>query len=402
MNCRFDTTGQRRSFTPVDNNFFTEYLPHANELQLKVYLYGLMLCFHPAIDEDLCNSLGVSEREAAEAFCHWQALGLVRIISESPLTVEYHTEPMTSRGGTADFKYGTLVKSLNTLTAPRQFGMSELAHVYDWIEVYGLDEGAVLELVAYCMEQKGRRVSINYMSKVAENWSDAGVRTAEAARNAIDSYRIKKHGATAVLRAWNRRRRPTEDEMALYDKWTKDWGFTDDAVLAALPRLTVSGTPNFVYLDELLDRLRSEKLTGKEAIELNDEQTRREKNFAKMLFDRAGKSEPATATQRAQIAMYLNDYKMPHELLFLAADLARGKNEPFGAMKIMLNDWHANHIETVGEAEAYLKEREEKRAAKRAPRGRMGAKAPYAQTAISDSEFDALFVDLDHDLPEEQ
>lgn len=400
MICRFDTAGVRRTFTPVDNSFFTDYLPNASEAQLKVYLYGLMQCWHPEIDENLYDALGMTEQQAAEAFCHWQALGLLRIVSESPLTVEYRLEPATLRADSSVSKYSELIGRINRLTAPRQFGMSELAHIYDWIEVYGLDEGAVLELISYCMEQKGRRVSINYMSSVARGWADDGVHTAEAARDTIESYRLKKSGASAVLRAWNRRRRPTTDEMALYNKWTGEWGFSDEAILAALPRLTTAGTPNFVYLDELLDRLRSENKTGKDDIDRDDERARREKNFARLLFERAGKNEPATPTQCAQITMYLTDYGMPHELLFYAADLCRGKNEPFGAMKLLLNDWHDNGIKTVTEAEAYQSEREAKRKA-RVPRYATGANAAYGQTLLTDAELDSLLIDLDHDLPEE-
>ena len=193
MTCRFSSDAARREFTPVDNAFILEYLPSATGLQLQVYLYGLMQCYQPGMDGAIADALGVSQGAVAEAFCHWQAQGLVRIVSEKPLIVEYLPLQEAAAGSAAPQKYGGLVARLNTLTAPRQFGMQELRHIYDWIEVYGLEEGAVLELVAYCMEQKGRRVSINYMSAVAQGWAEDNIRTFEAARAAIEAYSLRRH-----------------------------------------------------------------------------------------------------------------------------------------------------------------------------------------------------------------
>ena len=394
MTCRFSSDAARREFTPVDNAFISEYLPSATGLQLQVYLYGLMQCYQPGMDGAIADALGVSQGAVAEAFCHWQTQGLVRIVSEKPLIVEYLPLQEAAAGSAAPQKYGGLVARLNTLTAPRQFGMQELRHIYDWIEVYGLEEGAVLELVAYCMEQKGRRVSINYMSAVAQGWAEDNIRTFEAARAAIEAYSLRRHGATAILRQWNKRRRPTQDEMALYEKWTGEWGFSDEAILAALPRLTVSGSPNFTYLDELLSTLRDQRLTEASDIADDDEKTAQERAFAKLLFARAGKVEPATRTQRAQIAMYLTEYAMPRELLLFAAELSRGANEPFGRIKLLLNDWHNRGISTVAEAEALEAEKRQKPA----PQKRRGAAKDYAQRQISDADFENLFLDLNQEI----
>jgi len=403
MTCRFSPDAARHEFTPVDNGFLTEYLPHANGLQLQVYLYGLMQCFHPAMEGSIADALGVSEQQVVETFCYWQAQGLVRIASENPLTVEYAAlHALSAQSSSAPHKYGSLVAKLNTLTAPRQFGMRELRHVYDWIEIYGLDEGAVLMLVSHCMDKKGRRVSINYMSSVAESWSDEGIRSFEAAQAAVEAYSLKQHGATTILRQWNKRRRPTKDEMALYEKWTGEWGFTEEAILAALPRLTVSGSPNFTYLDELLEGMRDHALTSATEIREDDEKSAQERAFAKLLFERAGKVEPATLTQRAQIAMYLNDYAMPRELLLYAAECSRGAaSNPFGMMKLLLNEWHGKGIRTVAEAEAHEAEKSSAKSKKpRIPKG-MGGNADYKQRPISETDLAGILLDLNQDLGEE-
>ena len=394
MIVRFSLDAARRMFTPVDNRFILDYLPHANETCIRVYLYGLMLFFAGAVNEtSIPDALGLSEAEVTDAFIYWQSQSLVQIRSEKPLIVEYLDFEPTEAGGVVPGKYGKLVSALGTLIAPRQFDFRELKHVYDWIEVYGLDEEAVLELVSHCMDVKGRRVSVNYIDKVAIGWSEEGIRTREKARAYIEGYELKKHGASAVLRQWNRRRKPTKAETDLYEKWVSEWGFSPEAILAALPKLTSSGTPNFVYLDELLDSLRREGQTSKAEIDRADAKSEEEKAFAKLVFDRAGKIEPATRTQRAQISMYLNDFGMPRELLLFGAEQCRGANEPFGMMKKLWSEWHEKKIDTI---EAAAKNME----SKATPRKGKGytAKPQYPQHDLTDEQLEHLLIDLDKDI----
>lgn len=391
MIVRFSLDAARPRFTPVDNRFILDYLPHASGLCVQVYLYGLLLCtFGASEDSSVADALGLSDEAVREAFSYWQEQGLVRIRGERPLVVEYLSIDPAAPENAVPGRYANLVSALNSLTAPRQFDYRELRHVYDWIEVFGLDEEAVLELVSHCMDNKGRRVSVNYIEAVARSWSEEGVRTREQARAYIEQYDLRRHGASAILREWNRRRKPTKPELSLYDKWIGEWGFSPEAVLAALPKLTVSGTPNFTYLDELLDALRCSGQTQAADIARADERDAEERAFAKLVFDRAGKVEPATRTQRAQISLYRGDYGMPAELLLFGAEQCRGANEPFGMMKKLWNEWHDAGISTVEGARAQLE-------AKASP-GRGRAKQTYPQHDLSDAQLESLLVDLDRDI----
>ena len=392
MIVRFALETTRRNFTPVDNRFILDYLPHASELCIRVYLYGLMLCYAGAgAETTLADSLGLSDQAVAEAYLYWQQQGLVRIRGEAPLIVEYLDIEPSEAGGVVPGKYANLVSALGSLIAPRQFDFRELKHVYDWIEVYGLDEEAVLELVSHCMDQKGRRVSVNYIDAVARSWSEEGVVTRDGARAHLAKYDLRKHGASEILRQWNKLRKPTKAETELYEKWVSEWNFTPEAILAALPKLAVSGTPNFVYLDELLESLRQEGQTSKPQMELADAKTAQEQAFARLVFERAGKLEPATKTQRAQIQLFLADYAMPRELLLFGAEQCRGANEPFGMMKKLWNEWHDAGITTIEAARAKMESRQT------VPKSRQ-PRQPYQQNNLTDEQLEHLLVDLDRDI----
>ena len=392
MIVRFALETTRRNFTPVDNRFILDYLPHASELCIRVYLYGLMLCYAGAgAETTLADSLGLSDQAVTEAYLYWQQQGLVRIRGEAPLIVEYLDIEPTEAGGVVPGKYANLVSALGSLIAPRQFDFRELKHVYDWIEVYGLDEEAVLELVSHCMDQKGRRVSVNYIDAVARSWSEEGVVTRDGARAHLAKYDLRKHGASEILRQWNKLRKPTKAETELYEKWVSEWSFTPEAILAALPKLAVSGTPNFVYLDELLESLRQEGQTSKPQMEQADAKTAQEQAFARLVFERAGKLEPATKTQRAQINMFLHDYAMPRELLLFGAEQCRGANEPFGMMKKLWNEWHDAGVTTIEAARAKMDSHQA------APKSRQ-PRQPYQQNNLTDEQLEHLLVDLDRDI----
>ena len=67
--CSFSRTAALLNATPVQNLFIAEYMPKAPDAYVKVYLFGLMQCFNPALaQEDMGLSLGMEPQALAEAF----------------------------------------------------------------------------------------------------------------------------------------------------------------------------------------------------------------------------------------------------------------------------------------------------------------------------------------------
>ena len=183
MNVHFSTEAQRREQTPVDNLFFSEFMPDADGEAVKVYLYGLMQCRFPSMgDIGIGEALNLSEGAVRSAFVYWQSKGLVRILKDEPLEVEYLTVEQPAVTTAVPMKYQAFVRALNELIAPRRFNMNELGHIYDCIETFHLEEKTVLELVSHCMEEKGKRVSVQYIVTVGKSWADAGIVTYQQAR----------------------------------------------------------------------------------------------------------------------------------------------------------------------------------------------------------------------------
>ncbi len=78
--------------TPVDNQFIQEFLPSARGDDVRVYLYGLMRCYHPETDMSLAQmslDLNLPEEEIGRAYRYWERKGLVRRVSDDPPAYRY-------------------------------------------------------------------------------------------------------------------------------------------------------------------------------------------------------------------------------------------------------------------------------------------------------------------------
>ena len=395
MNIHFSPEAQKREQTPVDNLFFSEFMPDADGEAVKVYLYGLMQCRYPSMgDVAISEALNLPEGAVLAAFVYWQSKGLVRILKDEPLEVEYLTVEQPAATTAVPMKYRSFVRALNELTAPRQFNMRELGHIYDCLEVFHLEEKTVLELVSHCMEEKGRRVSIQYISTVAKSWADAGIITYEQARDYIANTMVRKHGATAVLRRWNKRRLPTLDEMTMYDRWVRDWGFDDEAILAACPRLTSTSSLSFEALGDRLRELYEQNKVKAADIQADSESISDEKEFARM-----GKVSTPTRDDVRQLSVFLEGPEsLPREVVLLAAEECADAERPFGKLKSVLKDWTERRIRTVEEAQKALTERKETIYPENRRRKRRDPFANYAETGVSHVNLDDIALTLDDEL----
>lgn len=394
MNIRFSPEAARREMTPVDNLFFLHYMPDADGTFVKVYLYGLMQCYHRSLcDADVGEALGLSDTQVRCAFVYWQAKGLVRILSDEPFSVEYLLTEQPAIQGTTPQKYRQMIESVHALLAPRTLELREMKAIYDCVELYGLEEGAVLALVAYCVEQKGKRVSTNYLLTVAQTWSEQDIKTQAKAEEYVNDYRTKKHGAAEVLRRWNQRRLPTKDEMDLYDRWTNELGFDAETILAVCARMTDTAYPTFAFLNDRLTELKEQHIQDVPAMRDAEQKDALDREFAKLVYARLGKVGTPDRTTIRQLKMFREDKAIAREAILMAADESAGAERPLGLLKKILSEWADAGVHTMEEAEKQMT-----RPKPMSKKTRKNAALLYEQKPISEQDFNNLIVDLNEDI----
>lgn len=343
--------------TPVDNQFIQEYLPAAKGDHVRVYLYGLMQCYHPEADLSLAqmsHDLGLTEEEIGKAYRYWERKGLVRRVSDDPAAYQYISlrQRMMSGGGTQlDPAYEAFVDSIyGVFDHGRRLHGSEIRTCYEWVEDLKLPPEAVIMLLKHMERIHGQNFTIPSAQRVAMQMATEGVKTVEDAEEFLSRDEGIYQGTRAVLKRLGKRNLPSEDQMALYRKWVTEWGFTKEAVLEACAE-TAKGDPTMGYLDGVLNQLRSRSAGGK--IETEEVlRARQEGDGLKKVLKALG----GGAVQEESLAWYRKiREEFPEEMMLLAArECGKSRGGPEDVEKL-LRSWAAKGILTPRDAEEHIR-----------------------------------------------
>ena len=343
--------------TPVENIFIAQFMPSAPEIAVKAYLYGLMLLNSPhAADEDIAAALSCTETDIRAAFSYWQSAGIIRVIGEEPLRVQYLNIKASLGSGRVDTSgaaHGDFVRRIQEAAGTRMMTGAELKKLYDWLDVFGFEEDAAVELFRRCLDTKGAKTSVSYMDAVARTLAGKAALTKGAVEEHFREEELLRSGAASILKRWNRRSAPTEDQLSLYEKWTRAWGFDEAVIDAALTKMTSAERMTFSYLDSILTDWHDKGLVDISAV---DESLKREDMTAELTrqaFSRAGLISKPTAEQRRLIGSYYYDKHMSAELILFASELSAKDAKPFAKLKNLLADWRDHGIGSVSEAREY-------------------------------------------------
>ena len=395
-------------YTPIEDSFILEKLPALSGPAVKVYLYALMLAHRNiGVSDEIGAALSLTEEQVDEAYLELERVGAVRIIAgengsyavqliklskeESPLS------PAESR------RYASLIEKLRAALGTRTLSGAELKRIYDWIEVFRFEEDAAVEIVRHCLCVKGARVHINYMDAVAKRLAADEMLTLDAVKSSFEREAELSGGAASILKRWRISRRPTEDELALFDKWTREWGFSEDAILLACTGAVSSDRPNFKYLDAILSSYRESGGVSEERMR----EVMREQDMlfelARQAFKRAGLKRNASAKDREQFELWTKDYCMEPEMILLAAELASKKTAAFAEMKRIITDWHERGIASFAAAkeDSEKKSSESARPENSAKGKRINRALGYKQQHYSKEQLKALGIDFGEDVYQE-
>ncbi len=355
----FDEQYAYYGVTPVDNQFILEYLPNATGDAVRVYLYGLMQCYHPQQTMTLtqmARELFMTEEAILTAYRHWERKGLVRRIADNPPAFRYVSiKQLTMTGGVVpvDQEYEAFATAVYGLFGnDRRLHGTEMSRCYEWVEEMGLPAETVLYLIREMIAQHGKTVAIKTIERRAALLAEEGVRTVEDAEIVLSRDRAVLDGSRAVLRRFGKRRAPSEDEQAMYRTWHVDWGFSQEDILAACAE-TVKGEPTFAYLGGILSRLRAQqKITGVEAA------LQQEKDAAAPLraLLKVMKLQHVTINE-GTLAVYADMRALyPDNIILMAGKECAKRGADFDGVMTTLKIWKRNGLESAADVTRYMKQ----------------------------------------------
>ena len=329
--CAFDGSAAGFDVTPVENMFITEYMLRAPGDFVKVYLYGLMLCYHNQERMTLTSmarDLDMTEEDVEHAFRYWARNGLVRQVGDNPVCYAYMNIKqltLTRAQDPGEKLYNrSFTEEVRRILGDRLTESADYQKIFDWVDVLELSEEVVLMLLQMEVKKSRGRFSFNVADRTARDWAQRGVRTAEDVEKLVIIDEGRKRSLKKLLARLGQRREPSDDEKALYNKWLDEWGFTEDAVQEAC-RETTKGVPTMAYLDGIL--MRQHQLGRHDVQELAAGMAREhtERDFAREVYAGLGRAGVTPPQEDLAVIDGWRQMGFTQEMILMAVSEAHAK-----------------------------------------------------------------------------
>lgn len=359
MTFAFDDQFTMFDVTPVENQFILEQLPGAKGDYVKVYLYGLMYCYHPREDltpESMSRELNIPQDEILRAFRYWERHGLVHRISDHPPAWRYvnFRERSAASPDAVDPEYAAFSRELEeAFDGKRVFTGSETAAIFEWKEGgMQLPTEVILMILSHMMRVRGKSFRISDAEKLAMHLADENARTEGDAAEVLSRDEAATEGMRRILRLLGKRYNPSEANMKLYLKWTREWGFTQEAIEEACGQMQTSD-PTLSMLDAILQKAYQTRSGNGGKLEREDvrRSAARHENM-KAVMKALGRSGAVTPYQEEMYGRMLALY--PQEIILLgAAECGRKRKDPESLLQL-LTSWKDRGFTTREEVERHI------------------------------------------------
>lgn len=269
--------------TDVENIFINEYMPAAPGDFVKVYLYGLLYSQNGGemSFETMGRQLGLSAERISEAWDYWQRMGVVeKTLSKGGKSYDikfkqlrammYAVPQEDSRGVEPDSAEDDPLcnKELKaTLEAVEQIkgkplSPLEIREIFSLIEDDKASSEVVNAAFEYCIE-KGK-TGINYIAKVAREWTKEGLKTKEDVEKRLQNTEERQSTYKAILQTLGLSRGATEAERKMVDSWLDEMKFNMEKIMEACTKASFISSPNLRYVNKVLQNWYEEaKISGR-------------------------------------------------------------------------------------------------------------------------------------------
>ena len=352
----FDERYAMFDITPVENQFILEYLPAAKGEYIKVYLYGLMCCYHPEKEMNLdmmCHELNMQEDDVLAAFRYWERRKLVHRISDSPPVWQYVNIQQLNLNSHDEIEpeYEAFSNAVyDAFDKVRRLHGSEISACFEWHEDLQLPTEVIIMLLNHMVEIKGKNFRFNDAGKTAVAMASEGIRTIEAAEDYFLRNGQAYKGIREVLRKLGKNYAPSEAQLNLYRKWTRDWHFSHEAILDAL-ELTAKGDPSLGYLDGILNSIRQDAPDGTELTPETIRNSAQRADGLKEVLKELGKGE--VNQRNLQLYSQMTALYSQDIIRIAARECGHNGKDTEDVLKL-LQAWKEKGLESEADVEAYV------------------------------------------------
>ncbi len=268
---------------PLPIEFINKYMINANATYVKVYLYGLALCYESkenVTNADIAEALDILETDVSKAWRYWKRVGLVS--SEGKGSIMYNAIPCAEtlheekkkeepqqkkQSQTHEHKPSASMEEIykamdinpkmrETVKMAEQLlkktlSSREIEAIYNFMQWYGMSEAVVLELFEYCVTIE--KTSISYIEKVAQNWFDNGITTVEAATKVLNRAVKEIKMQNKCKKMFGIDRAFSAGEIKYISVWVSEYMMSESMIKAAYERTVLNtGKLSMPYMNTIL------------------------------------------------------------------------------------------------------------------------------------------------------
>ncbi len=271
--CKFSPSYKKNDKVILDSNFIRDYMPKAPDMCVKAYLLGLSKCTDAEESENslsyFAETLKICEEDVISLFKYWEDMGLVQVLSTNPIEIRYL--PITTASSIKKYKvdkYADFNIQIQELFEDRMVVPNEFAEFYNLMESKHMEQNALIEIVAYCVKNKGANLSPNYCITVAKDWARQGILSTTAVENKIEELGIADDKMSLILSAMGTKRKVQLEDKELLNKWLDSYGYELNVIVFVVKNLKEKKRHMDInVLDEVLTKYYEMKLQSIPEIE---------------------------------------------------------------------------------------------------------------------------------------
>ena len=428
-------------YTTVDNKFIFNYLPDAADIRASIYLFGLALSESDGDDnscETIARKFNISCEDVISAFQYWEEMGLVHIVnSATPRVIYLAIQGVnTTLKGVKPSKYAKFSRDIQDVISGRMITVNEYNEYYSFLEGTTFEPSALVAVAKYCVELHGNDINYPYILTVARNQLKRGATTLTTVSQNLQSQQKYDDELNLIIKTMSLRSYHIHYfDRENYEKWTKDYGFSQEVILAVAKKCKVggmakldnllsqyyrngafsekeiqhfekekthlynlakdinraigvyyqsldmvieeyvlkwlrkgyddetllaiakycftSGTRTLAGLDAIIDKLHKKGVTNLTALNAYlDSLANTDKTIQSILL-KCGLVRRTISGDRTLYKTWTEDWNMPLDLIYYAAELSAGASNPLPYLNRILSDYKNNGITTIEQAQAH-------------------------------------------------
>lgn len=258
----------------IENIFINEYMPAASGDYVKVFIYGCMYAEHglPMDNLTMAKQLGLSEKDVQDAWSYWEKMGAIKrrydelhedmgyyvefinlkelLYGKSMTAAKHEPDPIDFSNTLGNTSVKEMCAEMERILG-RTMSSTEVTQALSWLQDFGASKEIILYAVQYCKDKD--KTSFKYIGKVISEWVKAGLNTVEQVNDHLQELDEKYYRYRRVLKALGFTRNATETEKEMMDAWFDDMGYSMDRVLEACTKTAGISSPNFNYVNKVLE-----------------------------------------------------------------------------------------------------------------------------------------------------